>query len=35
MSGKHPLVQIIENAQLRSDIPAFADQRKQVGQESR
>ena len=24
MSGKHPLVQIIENAQLKSDIPAFA-----------
>ena len=24
MSGKHPLVQIIENAQLKTDIPAFA-----------
>ena len=24
MSGKHPLVQIVENAQLRTDIPAFA-----------
>lgn len=24
MSGKHPLVQVIENAQLKSDIPAFA-----------
>src|SRR5690606_13210567 len=24
MSGKHPLVQIIENAQLRTDLPAFA-----------
>ena len=24
MSGKHPLVQAVENAQLKSDIPAFA-----------
>jgi large subunit ribosomal protein L19 len=24
MSGKHPLVQIIENAQLKQNIPAFA-----------
>ncbi len=24
MSGKHPLVQVIENAQLRTDLPAFA-----------
>ena len=24
MSGKHPLVQIVENAQLRTDLPAFA-----------
>lgn len=24
MSGKHPLVQAIENSQLKSDIPAFA-----------
>jgi large subunit ribosomal protein L19 len=24
MSGKHPLVQIVENVQLRKDIPAFA-----------
>jgi large subunit ribosomal protein L19 len=24
MSGKHPLVQVIENAQLKTDIPAFA-----------
>ena len=24
MSGKHPLVQSIENAQLKSDIPSFA-----------
>jgi len=24
MSGKHPLVQVIENAQLKQDIPAFA-----------
>ena len=24
MSGKHPLIQSIENAQLKSDIPAFA-----------
>ncbi len=24
MSGKHPLVQIVEQAQLRTDIPAFA-----------
>ena len=24
MSGKHPLVQAVENAQLKTDIPAFA-----------
>ncbi|EAO7613984.1 50S ribosomal protein L19, partial [Salmonella enterica] len=24
MSGKHPLVQVIENAQLKQNIPAFA-----------
>ena len=24
MSGKHPLVQAVENAQLKQDIPAFA-----------
>ena len=24
MSGKHPLVQAVENAQLRTDLPAFA-----------
>jgi large subunit ribosomal protein L19 len=24
MSGKHPLVQVIENAQLRTDLPEFA-----------
>lgn len=24
MSGKHPLVQVIENAQLKTDLPAFA-----------
>lgn len=24
MSGKHPLIQSIENAQLKSDIPSFA-----------
>lgn len=24
MSGKHPLVQVIENAQLKTDIPSFA-----------
>ena len=24
MSGKHPLLQAVENAQLKSDIPAFA-----------
>ena len=23
MSGKHPLVQAVENAQLKTDIPAF------------
>ncbi len=27
MSGKHPLVQAVENAQLKSDIPADCEEK--------
>ena len=30
MSGKHPLVQAVENAQLKSNIPAFAPERERL-----